>query len=93
MKHNAIKAVPAMVALDDLKLEQLAVKIAIFHGELEDHIYMTQLERFFILDMKNHVFLLTKPFYRLKQLSIKCYKRFDIFIYRMILFVLLMIVV
>ena len=38
----------AMVALDDLKLEQLDVKTVFLHGELEESIYMSQPEGFIV---------------------------------------------
>ena len=49
-----------MIALFDLELEQLDVKITFLPGELEKHIYMQQLERFIISGNKDHVCLLKK---------------------------------
>ena len=40
VKHTSIKLVLDMVALDDLELEQLTVKITFFNGNLEELIYM-----------------------------------------------------
>ena len=51
-----------MIALFDLELEQLDVKITFLPGELEKHIYMHQLEGFIISGNKDHVCLLKKIF-------------------------------
>jgi hypothetical protein len=40
VRHSSIRVLLAMVALYDLELEQLDVKIAFLHGELEETIYM-----------------------------------------------------
>ncbi len=79
IKHSSIKVLLAMVALHDLELKQLDVKIAFLHGELEEQIYMSRPEGFVILGMKNHVCLLKKSLYGLKQSPRQWYKRFDTF--------------
>jgi len=40
VKHSSIQVLLAMIALFNLKLEQLDVKITFLHGELEEMIYM-----------------------------------------------------
>lgn len=45
----------SVVALLDLKLEQLDVKTMFVHGEFEKTIYMHQLEEFIIERKENHV--------------------------------------
>ncbi|KAG8478589.1 hypothetical protein CXB51_028432 [Gossypium anomalum] len=40
VKHSSIRALLGIVAMHDLELEQLDVKTAFLHGELEDDIYM-----------------------------------------------------
>ena len=40
VKHTSIRAVLALVATWDLHLEQMNVKIAFLHGDLEEQIYM-----------------------------------------------------
>lgn len=40
LKESSIRVLLAMVALKDLELEQLDVKTAFLHGELEEEIYM-----------------------------------------------------
>ncbi|GKV29673.1 hypothetical protein SLEP1_g59547 [Rubroshorea leprosula] len=42
VKHSSIRVLLAMVTLYDLELEQLDVKIAFLHGELEERISMSQ---------------------------------------------------
>ena len=40
VKHTSIRVLLAMVAWFDLELEQLYVKTAFLHGELEEQIFM-----------------------------------------------------
>ncbi|KAK1632906.1 hypothetical protein QYE76_007221 [Lolium multiflorum] len=44
VKHSSIRAFFGIVAMRDLELEQLDVKTAFLHGELEEEIYMDQPE-------------------------------------------------
>jgi ATP-binding cassette subfamily B (MDR/TAP) protein 1 len=44
VKYSSIRAFFGIVAMHDLKLEQLDVKTAFLHGELEEEIYMDQTE-------------------------------------------------
>uniref|UniRef100_A0A2N9FEH3 CCHC-type domain-containing protein n=1 Tax=Fagus sylvatica TaxID=28930 RepID=A0A2N9FEH3_FAGSY len=46
IRHTSIRAVLALVAHQDLELEQLDVKIAFLHGNLEEEIFMVQPEGF-----------------------------------------------
>ncbi|KAK3036693.1 hypothetical protein RJ639_031561 [Escallonia herrerae] len=55
VKHTSIRVLLAMVTLYDLKLEQLDVKIAFLHGELEEQIFIRQSEGFVIQDKEDHV--------------------------------------
>ena len=55
-----------MVASENLHLEQLDVKIAFFHGDLEKEIYMFQPEGFKVQGKENQVCRLTKSLYGLK---------------------------
>jgi len=40
VRHTSIRAVLALVATWDLHLEQMDVKTAFLHGDLEEQIYM-----------------------------------------------------
>ena len=44
VKHSPIRTFFGIVAMRDLELEQLDVKIAFLYGELEEEIYMDQPE-------------------------------------------------
>lgn len=79
VKHSSIRVLLAMVALLDSELEQLDVKTAFLYGELEEQIYMHQPEGFEIRGKKDHVCLLKKSLYGLKQSPRQWYKRFDTF--------------
>ncbi|PPR84446.1 hypothetical protein GOBAR_AA36262 [Gossypium barbadense] len=79
VKHSSIRVLLAMVAKSDLELEQLDVKTAFLHGELEETIYMRQPEGFTVPGKEDHVCLLKKSLYGLKQSPRQWYKRFDSF--------------
>ena len=66
MKHSSIRVLLAMVAKFNLELEQLDVKTAFLHGELDEQIYMHQPEGFEIHGKEDHVCLLKKSLYGLK---------------------------
>ena len=44
VKHSSIRTFFSIVAMHDLEHEQLDVKTVFLHGELEEEIYMDQLE-------------------------------------------------
>ena len=46
MKLTTIKVVLSIVVVDNLHLEQLDVKIAFLHGDLDEEIYMKQPQEF-----------------------------------------------
>ena len=55
VRHTSIRTLLAFVALFDLELEQLDVKTAFLHGELEEEIYMRQPEGFIVLGKQEQV--------------------------------------
>lgn len=55
VKHNSIRALLAIVAKHDLKLEQLDIKITFLHEELEEDIYMQQPKDFSVIGNEDYV--------------------------------------
>ena len=72
--HTSIRMLLAIVAQFDLELEQMDVKTAFLHGELEEKIYMKQPEGYIQDGKENKVCLLKKSFYGLKQSPRQWYK-------------------
>ena len=79
VKHTSIRILLSLVATKDLELEQLDVKTAFLHGDLDEQIYMHQPEGFVVPGKEDHVCLLKKSLYGLKQSPRQWYKRFDSF--------------
>ena len=79
VKHTSIRVLLSLVAHGDLELEQLDVKTAFLHGDLEEEIYMYQLEGFKVEGKESQVCRLRKSLYGLKQSPRQWYKRFDSF--------------
>jgi hypothetical protein len=77
VRHTSIRAVLALVADQDLELEQLDVKTAFLHGNLEEEIFMEQPKGFKQPGTENLVCRLKKSLYGLKQSPRQWYKRFD----------------
>ncbi|KAH9689319.1 hypothetical protein KPL70_015447 [Citrus sinensis] len=80
VRLTTVRVVLAMCAIFDLQLEQLDMKTAFLHGELEEKIYMLQPEGFVEIGKENLVCRLNKYLYDLKQAPRCWYKRFDSFI-------------
>ncbi|CAJ2637310.1 unnamed protein product [Trifolium pratense] len=78
VKHCSIRVLMAIVNMYDLELEQMDVKTAFLHGELEETIYMQQPEGF--VKDNSKVCLLKKSLYGLKQSPRQWYRRFDDFL-------------
>ena len=79
VKHSSIRTFFSIVAMHDLEVEQLDVKTAFLHGELEEEIYMDQPEGFIVPGKEDFVCKLNKSLYGLKQSTRQWYKRFDSF--------------
>jgi ATP-binding cassette subfamily B (MDR/TAP) protein 1 len=67
VKHSSIRAFFDIVAMRDLELEQLDVKTAFVHGELEEEIYMDQPEWFIVPGKEVLVCKLKRSLYGCKQ--------------------------
>ena len=79
---STIRLVPGMVAAENLHLGQLDVKTAFLHGDLEEDLYMIQLEGSIAQGQENLVCKLRKSLYSLKQAPRQWYKKFDSFMHR-----------
>ncbi|CAN1807780.1 Retrovirus-related Pol polyprotein from transposon TNT 1-94 [Linum perenne] len=77
VKLTTIRTVLSIVATEDLHLEQLDVKTAFLHGDLEEEIYMQQPEGFSVKGKEKLVCKLQKSLYGLKQAPRQWYKKFD----------------
>jgi len=67
LKHSSIRTFFGIVAMHNLELEQLDVKTAFLHGELDEEIYMEQPEGFIEPGKEAFVCKLKKSLYGLKQ--------------------------
>jgi len=69
VKYSSIRILLALVAQYELKLDQLDVKTAFHHGDLEEEIYMSQPMGFKTVGKENMVCKLRNLLYELKQPS------------------------
>ena len=79
VKMTSIRTILSIAASLDLEVEQLDVKTAFLHGDLEEEIYMEQPEGFEVSGKKHMICKLNKSLYGLKQTTRKWYKKFDSF--------------
>ena len=77
VKLTTIRSVLSIVAAEDLHLEQLDVKTAFLHGDLDEEIYIQQPEGFSVKGKEKLVCKLQKSLYGLKQAPRQWYKKFD----------------
>ena len=73
---NTCRIIIELVAHFDLELYQMHVKIAFLNGDIEETIYMVQLEKFVARDSKTMVYKLKKSIYDLKQAFRQQYDKF-----------------
>ena len=67
VRHTSIKTMLSLVAYFDMELEQMNVKTTFLHGELEETVYMVQLEGFTQHGHEHLVCKLKKSLYGLRQ--------------------------
>lgn len=67
VRHASIMILLSLTVVFDMELDRLHVKIAFLHGELQEKIYILQLEGYIAPDKVDHVCLLNKSLYGLKQ--------------------------
>ncbi|KAH9782240.1 hypothetical protein KPL71_008811 [Citrus sinensis] len=79
VKHASIRVILALVAIQDMYLEQMDVKTTFLHGELQEEIVMEQPEGYVVSGKEDHVCLLKKSLYGLKQSPRQWYLKFDSF--------------
>jgi len=79
VKHISIRILMSIVVADDMELEQMDVKTALLHGELDQVLYMEQPEGFEADPNKDQVCLLKKSLYGLKQAPRQWNKKFNAF--------------
>ena len=75
-KKGSLHVIMALVAHFDLDLHQMDVKTTFLNGDLEEEVYMKQLEGFSSSDGEKLVCKLKKSLYRLKQASRQWYLKF-----------------
>ena len=67
VKMTSIRTILSLVVVEDLHLEQLDVKLAFLHGDLEKDIYLHQPQGYEVKGKENLVCKLKKSLYCLKQ--------------------------
>ncbi|KAJ4716959.1 Retrovirus-related Pol polyprotein from transposon TNT 1-94 [Melia azedarach] len=77
VKMSSIRVVLGIAASLDLEIEQMDVKTAFLHGDLDKKIYMEQPEGFKIKGKEYYVCKLKKSLYGLKQAPRQWYKKFE----------------
>ena len=78
MKMTSIMMVLALVTSLDLELEQMDMKTAFLHGDVEEELYMEQSQGF-QSKKKTHLVCRLKKSYGLKQAPRNWYRRFNSF--------------
>ncbi|KAL5818254.1 hypothetical protein ACOSQ3_022150 [Xanthoceras sorbifolium] len=79
VKMSSIRVVLGLAASLNLEVEQLDVKTAFLHGDLDEEIYMEQPESFQVKGKEKSVCRLKNSLYGLKQAPRQWYKKFDSF--------------
>nr|AAV88069.1 hypothetical retrotransposon [Ipomoea batatas] len=76
VKFSSIRVVLGLAARLDIEIEQMDVKTAFLHGDLDEEIYMEQPEGFKVKGKEDYVCRLKKSLYGLKQAPRQWYKKF-----------------
>jgi len=79
VKMTSIRTILRLIAAEDLHLEQLDVKTAFLHGDLEEEIYMQQPQGYEVKGKEKLVCKMKKSLYGLKQAPREWYLKFDRF--------------
>jgi hypothetical protein len=76
-KLTSIRFMLSIVVVFDFEVEQMDVKTSLLHGDMEEEIYMKQLEGFVVKGKKELVCKLKNSLYGLKQSPRMWYQKFD----------------
>ncbi|MCO5600767.1 hypothetical protein L7F22_054882 [Adiantum nelumboides] len=76
---TTLRMLLALVAIEDMELDQMDIITAFLHGDLEEEIYMQQPKGFVQKGKEHLVCNLLKSLYGLKQSSRQWYHKFDAF--------------
>ena len=79
VKMTTLRVLFAIVASQDLELDQMDVRTAFLHGDLDEELYMKQPEGYVVPGQEHLVCRLGKSLYGLKQAPRQWYKKFDTF--------------
>ncbi|KAH9706020.1 Integrase catalytic domain-containing protein [Citrus sinensis] len=79
VRHASIRIILALVAVQDMHLEQMDVKTTFLHGELQEEIVIQQPKGYVTSGKEDCVCLLKKSLYGLKQSPRQWYLKFDNF--------------
>ena len=82
-KLTSIRFLLSIVVAYDLEIEQMDVKTAFLHGDLEEEIYMQQPDGFVVKGKEHLVCRLKRSLYGLKQSPRMWYQKFDAFALKM----------
>ena len=74
---ESIRLILAYASSKNIKVYQMDVKSSFLNGELEEEVYMEQLDGFQVQEAVNHVYGLKKALYGLKQAPRAWYSRLD----------------
>jgi transposase InsO family protein len=77
VRMTSIRLILGLAASLNLEIEQMDVKTAFLHGDLEEEIYMEQPEGFLVKGKEDYVCKLKKSLYGLKQAPRQWYLKFD----------------
>ncbi|KAK8957035.1 hypothetical protein KSP39_PZI000307 [Platanthera zijinensis] len=79
VKMSSIRVVLGLAARLDLEVEQMDVKTAFLHGDLEEELYMEQPDGYCMRGKEGYVCRLKKSLYGLKQAPRQWYRKFETF--------------
>jgi hypothetical protein len=79
-RYTSICTIIALVASMGWKIHQMVLKTTFLNGEIDEQVYIEQLEGFVIYSEKTHVCMLKKSMYGLKQAARAWYKKMDGFL-------------